>query len=79
VNQVAFASLAITVDPGSVVPGRSMGIRQWDGNDVTSPGYSYVFSDTRLEGSTLTATAGLYKLNAVDPQLEVAWFQPLNL
>jgi hypothetical protein len=24
-------------------------------------------------------TVGLYKLNAVDPELESAWFQPLNL
>jgi hypothetical protein len=24
-------------------------------------------------------TAGLYKFNSVDPQLESGWFQPLNL
>jgi hypothetical protein len=30
-------------------------------------------------GKLVAAAVGLYKLNAVDPQLESAWFQPLSL
>ena len=56
VNEVADASLALTVDPDRLVAGRSMGIRQWDGNDVVNPTYLHVFADTRLEGNTLFAT-----------------------
>ena len=29
--------------------------------------------------SVSPARGGVYKLNAVDPELESAWFQPLNL
>jgi hypothetical protein len=30
-------------------------------------------------GRVIECEAGLYKLNAVDSELESAWFQPLNL
>jgi hypothetical protein len=30
-------------------------------------------------GNKLLAVVGLYKLNPADPQIESAWFQPLNL
>ena len=33
----------------------------------------------RTSAFSAAAEAGLYKLNAVDPQLETAWFQPLSL
>jgi FtsP/CotA-like multicopper oxidase with cupredoxin domain len=32
-----------------------------------------------LQNNLNANPAGLYKLNTVYPQLEIAWFQPLNL
>jgi len=45
---VADAVLVLTVNPAALAAGRSLGFRQWDGVDVSSPSYSSVFAGMGL-------------------------------
>ena len=65
----AGASAAATVDPMSTL----LVVMTWP--VAAAVGASRVYLGYHSLAQVLVGSAGLYKLNAVDPQLESAWFQ----
>ena len=65
--------------PGQRVAAKETLYADYDARTHGMAGRSPELSDNCYKASAQDIVAGLYKLNAVDQQLETAWFQPLNL